>query len=128
MDRNLKLRYSRWNHYRISQDFAHDVYSDERHPIPEKTVVSVANFKGWDRYGNRPAGAAEPTGGVALREVVRRLLQRKANACFLNTMHHGAGEFDPRIVNPYGNKLEGFQVRVERKRSDDPVPTFIDQD
>ena len=114
MERNLRMRYARWEHYRITQDMAYDVYKgDPRYTMPDKVVVDPASFKGWDSRSWRATGTLAPNSGVRLRELVRHILQRKANQCFIRTVIHGHEMPDMRAVNPYGSRLEGIQVRLD---------------
>lgn len=105
-DRNIKIFKAQWHHFRVTRQLAENVYADPRWPRPETHVVDPKTFRGWDRRSNQAVGEHVPIEDfVALREVVRYMLQ-KARETFLDYATRPKGfEFDPRFPNPYRNKI-----------------------
>ncbi len=119
-EKKMRMYARNWGHFRITKAHAEfDVYGDDRYPLPGSAVVDPSDFMRWDHAANRAIGKYSDLGPdvVPLREVIRRTLQRKAGACFINMRYHP--DLDPRVVNPYCNELMGRKIHVVEARSDD---------
>lgn len=106
------VHYGRWSHIAIPRDVAEVCYSDARWPLPTKAVISGKEFTGWDQFAQSARGTyRDLTDRVPLRESVRRCLQRFPGQVFIDARYHRELK-DPRIVNPYGNRLVGLALKL----------------
>ena len=105
---NQRVMKANWHFHVLTMEFARDLWSDPRYPMPSTAVIDPEGFKGVSRQTKTAIGPRSPITDSVLRETLRVVLQRGAGSTYINTMHHGLQIEDPRIVNPYGNKLSGL--------------------
>ena len=105
-EQNEAVMKARWWQHKFTRSLAEKVYAQNVRPVPESAVIAPKDYEGWDRIGRQANGTHTPLAEfVPLREEVRLLLQRHSNT-FIDWQHH-KGQLDPRIPNPYRNRVAG---------------------
>ena len=126
-DQRMKLMKARWHVHTLSREMAEMVWDDPRFPKPVRTVIDPKTFKGYDTNARAARGdLVEITDFDALREVTRICLMRLSET-FLDYGRRPAGfDFDPRIVNPYKNKIPGLRMKTQAPKATEADYTYQD--
>ena len=112
-EQNIRVMKAKWHHYRVTRELAESIWSDERHRRPTTAVMDPTTFVSWDQRAKQAIGKHEPiTEFVPLRELVRYLLTKGRETYLDYTVRPEGLTFDPRVPNPYRNKIVGVAVEI----------------
>jgi hypothetical protein len=110
-EQNERVMKATWWQHRLQRSLVERIYKPGKKSVPTKAVLTPEDYEGWDKVGMQARGTYSPlTEFVPLREEVRRLLQRHADT-FLDWTSHKQ-DFDPRLPNPYNNRLAALSAKI----------------